>query len=151
VTSVLPAPPFTVPRSEDWTPLPAVAALVPLGRLISGQKCRQPLLAVQVILPPFSEVSMYRVWPFWLTRTVPSPATFFALTVTLEAEVPALLALLAPPAAAGLEEPDGDVAADEPHAATVTAAPKITPTPSSRRADEAQWGWTVMLTRETLL
>ena len=94
MTSVLPAPPFTVPSSEDFTPLPAVAALAPLGRLISGQACRQPLLAVQVILPPFSEVSMYRVWPFWLTSTVPSPDTLLALTVTLEVAAPALLAAL---------------------------------------------------------
>jgi hypothetical protein len=76
---------------------------------------------------------------------VPSPDTLFALTVTLEVEAPALLALpglaapalLAPPAA-GLDVPDDDVVADAPQAATVTAAPKITPTPSSRRADEAE-------------
>jgi hypothetical protein len=80
-----------------------------------------------------------------------------ALTVTLEVVAPALLALpepaaalLAPPAAAGLDEPD-DVPPDEPHAATVTAAPKITPTPSSRRADDAEWGRIAMLTTEMLL
>jgi hypothetical protein len=77
--------------------------------------------------------------------------------VTVDAEVPALLAplaelaLLAPPAAAGLDEPD-DVPAEEPHAATViAAAPKIRPTPSSRRVDDAEWGRMAMLTRETLL
>ena len=39
------------------TPLPALAAVVPFGRVISGQIFVQPLLPVQVILPPFSEVS----------------------------------------------------------------------------------------------
>jgi hypothetical protein len=88
-----------------------------------------------------------------------------ALTVTLEVAAPALLAalgelalgelalgeleLLAPPAAEP-EEPD-DVLPDEPQAATTTVAPKIAPTPSSRRADTAEWGRTVTLTRETLL
>jgi hypothetical protein len=86
---------------------------------------------------------------------VPSPDTLFALTVTAEeVEAPALLALpvLELPAAAALgEEPDEEVVADAPHAATVTAAPKIRLTPSTRRADAAEWGRTVMLTRETLL
>jgi hypothetical protein len=59
------------------------------------------------------------------------------------------LALLAPPAAEP-DEPD-DGLPDEPHAATVTAAAEIRPIPSSRRADEAEWGRTVILTREMLL
>src|SRR6516164_4064206 len=62
-------------------PLPAVAEVVPLGSSVSGQTLVHPLSSVQVILPPFSDVSMYRVWPWPLTRTVPTPATLLALTV----------------------------------------------------------------------
>jgi hypothetical protein len=88
-----------------------------------------------------------------LTSTVPSPDTLFALTVTPEVEPPALLAALGElalldPLAADPAEP---VLADEPHAATATAPAEIRPMPSSRRADGAEWGRTVMLTRETLL
>ena len=152
----MPVAPFTVPSSEDWTPLPAVALVVPLGRSVSGQACRQPLLAVQVILPPFSVVSMYRVRPWLLTRTVPTPGTFFALTVADDEAPEALppaaeLAELPPAAELGLEpEPEAEVPPEEPHAASVTtAAPKIALPPSSRRADEEGWRRTVMLTGET--
>jgi hypothetical protein len=48
---------LTEPSSEGSTPLPALAAVVPLGRVISGQNLVHPLLAVQETLPPFSEVS----------------------------------------------------------------------------------------------
>ena len=39
------------------TPRPALAAVIPCGRVIPGQIFVQPLLPVQVILPPLSEVS----------------------------------------------------------------------------------------------
>jgi hypothetical protein len=45
---------LTVPSSEARTPVSAFAAAVPLGSVISGQTWVQPLLAVQVIFPPFS-------------------------------------------------------------------------------------------------
>lgn len=130
-----------------------MAAVVPLGKVVSGQAWVQPLLAVQVILPPFSEVSRYRVCPLPLTSTVPTPDTFLVLTVTAEDDVaPAAPAdaLLAAELGLALElDPEADVPAEAPQAATATAAPKITPPPSSRRAVEPEWGRTVLLTRET--
>ncbi len=129
--------------------MPALAAVVPLGRVVSGQAWVQPLLAVQVILPPFSEVSRYRVCPLPLTSTVPTPGTFFVLTVTAEddvapaapeapAEAP-VDALLAAELGLALEpDPEADVPAEAPQAATAMAAPKITPPPSSRRAVEPE-------------
>lgn len=101
---------------------------------------------------------MYRVWPLLLTSTVPTPGTFFAATVAVDEDVPAapgeaLAAAAAPPAlpaALGLEpEPDAEVPAEAPQAATAIAAPKITLPPSSRREVEPEWGRTVMPTRET--
>jgi hypothetical protein len=91
-----------------------------------------------------------------LTSTAPTPGTFFALTVTAEDAVPAVPAEAPvealPAAALGLAleaDPEADVPAEEPQAATATAAPKITPPPSSRRAVEPEWRRTVVLTRET--
>jgi hypothetical protein len=77
-----------------------------------------------------------------LTSTVPTPDTFFVLTVTAEEDVaPAAPAEALPAAALGaalgaeLEpDPEADVPAEEPHAATAIAAPKIMLPPSSRRA-----------------
>jgi hypothetical protein len=100
---------------------------------------------------------MYSVRPDPLTSTVPIPGTFFALTVTEEVDeaapaeaLPAAAALL--PAALGLElEPDAEVPAEAPHAATATAAPKITLPPSSRRAVGPEWGRTVVFTGKLLL
>jgi hypothetical protein len=100
-----------------------------------------------------------------LTRTVPSPDTLFALIVMLAVAAPALLAALGElalgelaldelelaPLLAPADEPEDPVLPDEPHAATVMAPAEIRPTPSSRRADEAEWGRTVIPTRETLL
>jgi hypothetical protein len=106
---------------------------------VSGQTLVQPLSSVQVIFPPFSEVSMYRVWPCPLTRTAPNPGTLLALIVTAaDGDLPA---------AAPLEElaavPDED---DDPQAATVAAAPRIRLPYSSRRRD-GQGRWLmVMLT-----
>jgi hypothetical protein len=75
---------------------------------------------VQVIVPPLSEVSMYRVWPCPLTRTVPTPGTPFTLIVAEAAdEAPAGTLLVGEPAAV-LED-------DEPHAATVAAVPSARP------------------------
>jgi hypothetical protein len=89
---------------------------------------------------------MYRVRPDPLTSTVPIPGTFFALTVTEEVDEAAPAEAL-PAAALGLEpEPDAEVPADAPHAATATAAPKITLPPSSRRAVGPEWGRTVVFT-----
>ena len=83
----------------------------------------QPFAWVQVIFPPFSEVSMYRVWPCALTRTVPTPGTLFALIVAEAAdEAPAGALLPGEGPAAVLED-------DEPHAATVAAVPSASPMP----------------------
>jgi len=51
----------TVPSIEACTPLPAFAAVIPLASGVSGQNLVQPLAPVQVILPPCSDVSGYRV------------------------------------------------------------------------------------------
>jgi hypothetical protein len=84
---------------------------------------------------------------------VPTPGTFFVLTVTAEDDVaPAAPAeaLLAAELGLALEpDPEADVPAEAPQAATAMAAPKITPPPSSLRAVEPEWTRTVVLTRET--
>jgi hypothetical protein len=85
----------------------------------------QPFAWVQVIFPPFSEVSMYRVWPCPLTRTVPTPGTLFALIVAEAADEALAGALLPGEPAAVLED-------DEPHAATVAAVPSARPPASSQ-------------------
>jgi len=103
---------LTVPSSEDCTPLPAFAVVAPLVSSVSGQAWVQPFAWVQVIFPPFSEVSMYRVWPCPLTRTVPTPRTLFALIVAETADEAPAGALLPGEPAAVFED-------DEPHAATV--------------------------------
>jgi hypothetical protein len=61
VTSRLPLASVTVPSIEACTPLPAFAAVIPLASRVSGQNLVQPLALVQVILPPCSDVSRYRV------------------------------------------------------------------------------------------
>jgi hypothetical protein len=81
---------------------------------VSGQAWVQPFAWVQVIFPPFSEVSMYRVWPCPLTRTVPTPGTLVALIVAEAADEAPAGALLPGAPAAVLED-------DEPHAATAAA------------------------------
>jgi hypothetical protein len=48
---------------------------------VGGHTFVQPLSSVQVILPPCSEVSRYKVRPSPLTKTVPNPPTSVALRV----------------------------------------------------------------------
>ena len=98
--------------------------------MVSGQSFVQPLPSVQVILPPFSDVSRYRVRPCPFTRTVPTPGTFVALTVAAAEDVPAELALELPEL--GLDPEPDPVVADDPQAATVMAAPRTRLPPSSR-------------------
>src|SRR5690242_6923975 len=68
---------------------------------------------------------MYRVWPCPLTRTVPTPGTLVAPIVAEAADEARAGALLAGEPAAVLED-------DEPHAATVAAAPSAKPPASSQ-------------------
>lgn len=85
----------------------------------------QPPAEVQVTLPPFSGARMYRVRPFPLTRTVPSPGTLAARKVTeaLDALEPPVV--VADPAAglAGLVTGGVDDLVDEAHAAKRMEAP----------------------------
>src|SRR6201986_3501590 len=122
---MLPLASLTVPSSEDCTPLPALAVVAPLVTNVSGQAWVQPIAWVQVIFPPFSEVSMYRVCPCPLTRTVPTPGTLFALIVAEAADAARAGALLPGDPAAVLEDA-------EPHAATVAAMPSARPPASSQ-------------------
>src|SRR5690349_8860945 len=122
---MLPLASLTVPSSEDCTPLPAFAVVAPLVSSVSGQAWVQPFAWVQVIFPPFSEVSMYRVWPCPLTRTVPTPGTLVALIVAEAADEAPDGVLLPGELAAVLED-------DEPHAATVAAVPSARPPASSQ-------------------
>jgi hypothetical protein len=95
---------------------------MPDGSTAGGQMAVQPPAAVQVTLPPFSDASTYRVRPFPLTRTVPTPGTLAALTVT-----DAFDALDPPVAAAGAAVVTGgaEVLLDEPHAAKRIEAPAM--------------------------
>src|ERR1700750_3033693 len=110
---MLPLASLTVPSSEDCTPLPAFAVVAPLVSSVSGQAWVQPFAWVQVIFPPFSEVSMYRVWPCPLTRTVPTPGTLVALIVAKAAD----------------EAPDGALLAGEPAAVLEDDEPAAAPAP----------------------
>jgi len=92
--------------------------------MVSGHALVQPLAAVQVIFPFFSEVSRYRVCPCPLTRTVPTPGTLLALIVGAADD--ALAGAL-------LDEPDAVLDDDDPQAATAAAAPTARPANSSRR------------------
>ena len=82
----------------------------------------QPPEAVQVTLPPFSDARTYSVRPFPSTRTVPSPETLVALTVTEALDAPVVVA--DPPAAGATVVAGGlEVLLDEPHAAKSMEAP----------------------------
>src|SRR5580704_9229449 len=116
---------LTVPSSEGCTPRPAFAVVTPLVSSVSGQAWVQPFAWVQVIVPPFSEVSMYRVWPCPLTRTVPTPGTLFA-PIVAEAADEAPAGPLLP------GEPTAVLEVDEPHAAIVAAVPSARPLASSQ-------------------
>src|SRR5215813_5694669 len=98
-------------------PGPGVAAVMPLGSSVSGQTLVHPLSSVQVILPPFSEVSMYRVRPWPLTTMVPTPVTFAARMVTPGAEAGGLAG-----GVFGLAVPEDPQAAAAPAAARARPA-----------------------------
>src|SRR5260221_13259196 len=115
-------------------PLPAIGWVVPEGSSVSGQTLVQPLSSVQVRVPPFSEVSMYRVSPFPFTSTVPIPGTLAAATV--------MAALDAPEAEVCDEEDDERPRAAEPEPAepqaartSIPAAPKARRRGAERRCD----------------
>ena len=115
-----------MPSSDACTPLPAMPCDIPEGGTAGGQTVVQPPAAVQVTLPPFSDARTYKVRPFPFTRTLPSPGTVAALTVTeaLGALDPPVV--VADPAAAGVAALGGggaDVLLDEPHAAKRMEAP----------------------------
>jgi hypothetical protein len=85
----------------------------------------QPPAAVQVTLPPFSDARTYRVRPFPSTRTVPTPGTLAALTVT-EALDPLASPVVGETAAVGATLLGGDVDddfVDDEHAAKRMEAP----------------------------
>src|ERR1700733_9082407 len=111
-------------------PLPAVAEVTPSGSSVSGQTFVHPLPTVQVTLPPFSVVSMYRVWPLPLTRTTPTPGTALALTVMPDEEdagADVLAGWLLPELTAALMD-------EAPQAATAATAPTTRLPYSSRKA-----------------
>jgi hypothetical protein len=69
---------------------------------------------------------MYKVRPFPLTRTLPSPGTLAALTVTVALDAldpPVVVAVPAAAGAAALVGGGADVLLDEPHAAKRMEAP----------------------------
>jgi hypothetical protein len=116
---VSPAETLTAPSSDDCTPLPAMPCDIPDGNTAGGQILVQPPADVHVTLPPFSDASTYRVRPFPLTRTVPSPGTLAALTVTeaFDALDPPVAFAGAAAGTAVLVTGGADVLLDEPHAA----------------------------------
>lgn len=73
---------LTVPSRDACTPLPAIPCAIPEGSTTGGQYFVQFPVAVHTTLPFFSDARMYRVWPFPLTNTAPSPGTSVTLTVT---------------------------------------------------------------------
>src|SRR5580700_2287139 len=103
--------------------------------MVSGHALVQPLAAVQVIFPFFSEVSRYRVCPCPLTRTVPTPETFLALMVAAADD-------------ALPDAPDAALDDDDPQAATAAAAPTVRPASRSRRPAGPCRRLLVMLTRK---
>jgi hypothetical protein len=98
---------------------------IPDGSTAGGHMAVQPPAAVQVTLPPFSDARTYRVRPLPLTRTVPSPGTLAALTVTdaFDALDPPDVVAGAAAGAAVLAGGGADVLLDEPHAAKRIEAP----------------------------
>jgi hypothetical protein len=107
-----------------------------LGSSVSGHTFVHPLASVQVIFPPFSDVSTYRVWPCPLTRTVPAPGTLFALIATAAGDDVPTGALLDEFAGVPLDEPAPVPVEDVPQAAAVATAPRARLPNSSRRPGE---------------
>src|SRR6202021_2225487 len=95
---------FDRPHQRARHPVPALSVVAPLVTRVSGHAWVQPFAWVQVIFPPFSEVSMYKVWPCPLTRTAPTPGTLFALIVAKAADEAPAGALLPGEPAAVLED-----------------------------------------------
>jgi hypothetical protein len=107
---------------------------MPDGRVAGGQIAVQPPAAVQVTLPPFSDARTYRVRPFPLTRTVPTPGTLAALTVTeaFDALDPPVVVTGAAAGAVVLVTGGVDVLLEELHAAKRMEAPATATTGKAR-------------------
>jgi hypothetical protein len=96
---------------------------MPAGSSVSGQYLVQPLASVQVIFPPFSEVSRYRVRPDPLTRTLPTPGTDAVEIVTPDDGLPAAAGAAVPEDPVVGAAVDADLLLELPHAASTSAAP----------------------------